>query len=79
MKSLLSKLSFLKHPNSVGENYIEHMLVSFSFSLLMLKGFFVCFIHALLPFCFEKTGSNIIKDMHENMVINRHKHSSKNQ
>ena len=72
MKSLLSKISFIKHPNSVGENYIQHMLVSFSFSLLMIKGFFVCLIHALLPFCFEKTGSNMIKDMHERMVMNRH-------
>jgi hypothetical protein len=72
MKSLLSKISFTEHPNSVGENYIQHMLVSFSFSLLMIKGFFVCFIHALLPFCFKKTGSNMIKDMHERMVINRH-------
>ena len=72
MKSLLSKISFTEHPNSVGENYFQHMLVSFSFSLLMIKGFFVCFIHALLPFCFEKTGSDMIKDMHERMVINRH-------
>jgi hypothetical protein len=71
MKSHLSKISFTRHPNSVGENYIQHMLVSFSFSLLMIKGFFVCLIHALLPFCFEKTGSNMIKDMHERMVINR--------
>lgn len=76
MKSLLSKISFTEHPNSVGENYIQHMLVSFSFSLLMIKGFFVCFIHALLPFCFKKTGSNMIKDMHERMLINRHKLSS---
>lgn len=72
MRSLLSKISFTEHPNSVGENYIQHMLVPFSFSLLMIKGFFVCFIHALLPFCFKKTGSNMIKDMHERMVINRH-------
>lgn len=72
MRSLLSKISFTEHPNSVGENYIQHMLVSFSFSLLMIKGFFVCFIHALLPFCFKKTGSNMIKNMHERMVINRH-------
>ena len=79
MKSSLSKISFTEHLNSVDENYFQHMLVSFSFSLLMLKGFFACFIHALFPFCFEKTGSNIIKDMHENMVINRHKLSSKNQ
>ena len=79
MKSSLSKISFTEHLNSVDENYFQHMLVSFSFSLLMFKGFFACFIHALLPFCFEKTGSNIIKDMHESMVINRHKLSSKNQ
>ena len=72
MKSLLSKISFTEHPNSVGENYIQHMLVSFSFSLLMIKGFIVFFIHALFPFSFKKTGSNMIKDMHERMVINRH-------
>jgi hypothetical protein len=76
MKSLLSKISFTEHPNSVGENYIQHMLVSFSFSLLMIKGFFVCLIHALLPFCFEKTGSNMIKDMHERMIINRDNRSA---
>ena len=72
MKSPISRISFTEHLNSVDENYFQHMLVSFSFSLLMLKGFFVCFIHALLPFCFEKTGSNMIKDMHERMVMNRH-------
>ena len=79
MKSPLSKISFTEHLNSVDENYFQHMIVSFSFSLLMFKGFVACFIHALLPFCFEKTGSNIIKDMHKNMVINRHNLSSKNQ
>ena len=77
MKSLLSKLSLIEHPNSVGESYIQHMLASFSFSLLMLQGFFVCLIHALLPFCFKTTGSNIIKKMYENMVNNRHKRTAK--
>ncbi len=71
MKLFFPKPSFTKHPKSVGENYTQHMLTSFSFSLLMLKGFFVCLIHALLPFCFEKTGSNIIKKLNENMVLKR--------
>lgn len=79
MKLFFPKLSFTKHPKSVGENYTQHMITSFSFSLLMLKGFFVCLIHALLPFCFEKTGSNIIKKLNENMVLKEVKNYQKKQ
>ncbi len=62
---------FTDHPASVGETYGEHMVAAASFGGHMLLGSLVCFVHALLPFLFVKTGSRIITDLHERMVAHR--------
>jgi hypothetical protein len=62
---------FTDHPASVDESYGEHMAVAAWFGARMLLGAVVCFIHALLPFLFVKTGSAIITELHERMVTNR--------
>ena len=64
---------FSKHPASVGESYAQHLVSAMRFSLAMAVGSFVCCVHALLPFVFEKTGSRIVAHLHETMVRHRHR------
>lgn len=69
---MLFKL-FNEHPNSVGESYFQHMCVALSFFATFAFATFAAFVHAFLPFLFVKTGSNIILNLHDRMVNNRHK------
>jgi hypothetical protein len=55
----------------VGETYAEHFAMSMSFSWRLLAAAFAAFIHALLPFLFEKTASGIIRELHGRMVTHR--------
>jgi hypothetical protein len=62
---------FNEHPASVGETYWQHLLRASWFGGKMLMGAGACFIHALLPFLFVKTGSETITQLHTAMVANR--------
>jgi hypothetical protein len=62
---------FTEHPESVGETYFEHVGIAFSFSMKMFFGAMVCLVHAVLPFLFVKTGSELITELHDRMVTNR--------
>jgi hypothetical protein len=62
---------FTAHPASVGESYWGHMHRAAWFgSRLMLAGS-ACFVHAIVPFLFVKTGSQIIAELHVAMVTGR--------
>ena len=65
---------FTRHPATVGESYGEHFLVAMGFSLRMLLGGIACLVHAFLPFLFVKTGSDMIRVLHDRMVVNRRRH-----
>lgn len=67
---------FKDHPATVGETYFEHMHASSYFGSRMIIGGFACFIHALLPFLFMKTGSGIVTELHGKMVSHRDKRIS---
>lgn len=62
---------FLDHPKSVNESYLEHMAMAGSFGWAMLRASGACFVHALVPGLCEKTGSTIIRQLHDRMVTNR--------
>ncbi|AKC72325.1 DUF6356 family protein [Pandoraea oxalativorans] len=62
---------FTQHPASVSENYLQHMGTSMSFALPLFGACLACFVHAALPFMFEKTGSRIITRLHDRMVTHR--------
>lgn len=62
---------FTEHPASVGETYWGHLLRASWFAGKMLVGAGACFIHALLPFLFVKTGSQTITQLHSAMVTHR--------
>ena len=66
--------AFAQHPASVGETYSEHFVVAGSFGWALLKASLACFVHAVLPFAFEKTGSNAISELHARMVAKRGEH-----
>ena len=66
---------FTEHPASVNETYTEHMAMASSFGARLFLGSLACFVHALLPFLFEKTGSSIITELHQRMVTNRRRHA----
>ena len=62
---------FTEHPASVGETYWQHLLRACWFAGRMLLGAAACFVHALCPFLFVKTGSGIITQLHSAMVTHR--------
>ena len=63
--------AFVAHPKSVGETYREHFVVAGSFGWALFKASLACFVHAVLPFAFEKTGSKAITKLHALMVLKR--------
>jgi uncharacterized protein DUF6356 len=67
---MLSEL-FSRHPASVGETYTEHMQVAAGFGLRLFLASLACFVHALLPFLLERTGSTAIQSLHGSMVMSR--------
>ena len=62
---------FTQHPASVGETYFQHMGVALRFFARFCYGAFAALVHAFFPFLFEKTGSNLIREMHQRMVTHR--------
>ena len=72
-RSLLSNLNraFSEHPASVGESYSAHFVTAGGFGWALFKASLACFVHAVLPFAFEKTGSIAITELHRKMVSNR--------
>ena len=58
---------FTEHPRSVGESYLLHMSNAVRYALTFLVLFFIAFIHAILPFLFIKTASDIVCEMNKDM------------
>ena len=64
---------FTKHPNEVGETYLEHMFNAMRYSLTFLFLFVIAFIHAILPCLFKKTASDIVCEMSSDMECRKGK------
>ena len=62
---------FTEHPNSVGESYLQHLVMSSGFAWRWLLAAMACSLHALFPFLCKTTGSTIIKGLHNSMIENR--------
>jgi hypothetical protein len=61
-----------EHLESVGESYFQHAMHAASFAALMFVGSLACLGHAIFPFLFQRTGSDVIRRLHDRMVVNRH-------
>lgn len=70
------RAAFTEHPASVGETYFEHLRHAAGFSIRMIAGGLACLVHALLPCVFTRTGSNVIRNLNDCMVINRQRQSA---
>ncbi|MBL4785757.1 MAG: hypothetical protein JKY49_10035 [Cohaesibacteraceae bacterium] len=68
---------FVDHPDSVEETYFEHMGAAMYFCGAMLYTGFACFVHAFIPGAFEKTGSRMVTHLHDRMVANRNRKTTR--
>jgi hypothetical protein len=64
---------FNNHPNSVGETYLSHLITASGFAFKMMLGGLACLLHAIFPFLFIKTGSALITQLNDSMVMHRSK------
>lgn len=55
---------FTSHPATVDETYAEHARFAARFSGKLLLAGGAALVHAVLPFCFEKTAGNMIRELH---------------
>jgi hypothetical protein len=62
---------FVDHPQSVDETYLEHMRFAGWFASRLLAAGGAALVHAIVPCLFEKTASNLIKDMHLRLTSRR--------
>lgn len=71
---MLARL-FIDHPQTVGESYGQHARVASSFGLRMLAGGVACLVHAVVPGLFTVTGSRIIAQLHDDMLLQRRRNT----
>ena len=62
---------FQQHPGDVGETYLEHFCHAFGFALRLFVAASACLVHAIFPFLFTSTGSEMINNLYSKMVQNR--------
>ncbi len=63
--------SFTHHPQSVGETYGEHMGMAWSFAFPLIGAGLACLVHGLLPFAFERAGSDTVCRLHDRLSRRR--------
>ena len=73
---------FTKHPNSIGESYIEHLIKAVRFCLVLFSLSIKALIHAFLPFLFkdsvsEKGKNACIRALLNNTLQSRKKEVAK--
>lgn len=56
--------AFTAHPASVGESYGEHLGFALRMAGRLALAAGAAAVHAVLPFCFERTASRMIAEMH---------------
>ena len=54
---------FTAHPRDVGESYLEHGVFACRYGAKMTLGGLAAFVHGLLPFLFQTTGSRITREL----------------
>ena len=56
---------FKKHPNSIGETYLQHFFKAFVFGCKLFLLAIKAFIHAIFPFFFEHSVSERISKLND--------------
>ena len=56
---------FSKHPEEIGETYFQHLWFASRISWLAFWISVTALVHALLPFLFQKTASEMLKNLND--------------
>ena len=64
---------FTEHPKSVGETYFEHGFNAMRYAGTFIFLFVIAFVHAILPFLFVRTASDIVCEMSRDMECRKGK------
>jgi Family of unknown function (DUF6356) len=69
-RMMLSRLKslFVAHPDALGESYLQHLGHAMGYAGRMFAAGLCALTHAIFPFLFEKTASNLIKQMYAEMT-----------
>ena len=62
---------FTAHPREVGESYFQHGLFACRYGAKMTLGGVAAFLHGLMPFLFETTGSRITRELNATLEESR--------
>jgi hypothetical protein len=62
---------FTAHPREVGETYFEHGLFACRYGAKMTLGGIAAFLHGLMPFLFQTTGSRITRELNARLEESR--------
>ncbi len=62
------QISLNKHLDEVGETYGEHFAHAGGYGVTLLVAAMACMVHAILPFLFERTASDCIRNLHWRMA-----------
>ena len=57
-----------RHLQDVGESYDEHFVHAGRYGLVLIGAGMACLVHAILPFLFEKTGSECVSRLYVYMA-----------
>ena len=69
------KQLFIQHPKSVGETYFGHMKSGAFYGLMLTIAGVACFVHCVLPFLFQTTGSHLVEKVYADMKARQNKSS----
>jgi hypothetical protein len=67
---------FLDHPKESEMTYLSHLFYTSYLGVIMFIGSATLFIHGLVPKFFQKTGSNTIKELYNNISIHEMKYTN---
>ena len=59
---------FTAHLSNIGESYGQHFLHAIYYCLMLMTAAVCALIHAILPFLFEKTASQIISKLYSKIT-----------
>lgn len=62
------QINLNKHLDEVGETYGEHFAHAGGYGVTLLIAAMACMVHAILPFLFERTASDCIRNLHARMA-----------
>lgn len=62
---------FTQHPAAAGESYWQHMGVALWFAGRFFVAALAALVHALFPFLCTRTGSTILRELHQRVESRR--------